>query len=423
MTNAELAARLLLQLVCLLIACRGVGWAIARFRQPQVVGEMIAGFLLGPSFFGWLAPGAQAFLFPAESMSVLYVMSQIGLVLYMFCVGLEFKVRMLAAHGRTAVAVSVAGIAVPFALGGVLALGLLRVGGLFTPAVTSVQAVLFLGAALSITAFPMLARIISERGISGTAVGSLALAAGAINDAAAWIILAMVLSLFTGNSLLAVVAAAGALVYAVAVLVGLRPLLQRIAAHVQGRESISPAVLSLMLGLLALGAWFTDLVGVHAVFGAFLFGAATPRGLLSEGLRRTIEPLTTALLVPLFFVYSGLNTQLGLVSTATLWVIAGVIFLSACLGKGVGCWGAARLSGAGTRDALGVATLMNCRGMVELILLNIGLQRGLITPTLFTMMVLMAIGTTLMTGPLFTYVWGRSREPLLDPSLAADGRS
>jgi Kef-type K+ transport system membrane component KefB len=231
------------------------------------------------------------------------------------------------------------------------------------------------------------------------------------------------LSLFTGNSLLAVVAAAGALVYSIAVAVGLRPLLQRLAAHVQQQDGMSPAILSLMLGLLALGAWFTDRVGVHSVFGAFLLGAATPRGLMSEGLRRTIEPLTTALLVPLFFVYSGLNTQIALVSTGALWMIAWAIFLCACLGKGVGCWGAARLAGAGPRDALGIATLMNCRGMVELILLNIGLQRGLITPTLFTMMVLMAIGTTLMTGPLFSVVWERSKEPAIDPSLATDGRS
>jgi Kef-type K+ transport system membrane component KefB len=405
MTSGELASRLLVQLTCILLACRGVGWFTSRVRQPYVIAEMVAGFLLGPSFFGRLAPDAKAWLFPDETMPVLFVVSQLGLVLYMFCVGLEVRVDLLRRFGRTAVAVSTAGIAAPFLVGGLLALGLVAHGGLFPPGVMPVHAALFMAAAMSITAFPVLARIISERGIAGTAIGSLALAAGALDDAAAWILLAVVLSLFTGNALLASAAVAGAFAYAVFVTIGLRPVLSRLALSAQSDRGVTPRTLTLMLALLVFGAWVTDAAGVHAVFGAFLLGTAVPRGNLASGLRQTIEPVTTALVVPLFFVYSGLNTQLGLLDSAALWGVAGVILLVACAGKGLACWGAARLSGADQRDALGIATLMNARGMVELILLNIGLQRGLITPTLFTMMVLMAIATTVMTGPLFSLVW------------------
>jgi Kef-type K+ transport system membrane component KefB len=422
MTNAELASLLLFQVACLLLACRAVGLLTVRLGQPQVMAEMLAGFLLGPSFFGVVAPQFKTLLFPPESMSVLYVVSQVGLVLYMFCVGMDFRVHLLLQHRRAAVAISAAGIIVPFILGGILAVALLTREGLFPSGVNDVHAVVFMGAAMSITAFPMLARIISERGIAGTAVGSLALAAGAIGDAVAWIILATASSLFAGSSLLALVAAGGALLYGVAVFVGLERLLRKLAADVTRLESIPPSVLTLVLCLLAFAGWFTDLIGAHSVFGAFLLGVAVPRGPLSVGLRRTIEPLTTTFLVPLFFVYTGLNSQLTLVNTGALWAMTGAIFLSACVGKGAACWAAARLAGVRPADALGVATLMNCRGMVELILLNIGLQQGLITPTLFTMMVLMAIGTTLMTGPLFGYVWSRSNEPVMDPSLAAERR-
>jgi Kef-type K+ transport system membrane component KefB len=422
MTNAQLASLLLFQLACLLLACRAVGVVTSRLGQPQVMAEMIAGFLLGPSLFGVVAPQLKALLFPAESMSMLYVVSQVGLVLYMFCVGMDFRIHLLLQHRRAAIGISVAGIIVPFVLGAILAAALLARGGLFPPAVNDFHAIVFMGAAMSITAFPMLARIISERGIAGTTVGSLALAAGATGDAVAWIILAVVSSLFTGNSMLALAAAGGTLCYGIVVFAGLQPLLRRAAARVAHHDSVPPAVLTFVLCLLAFSGWFTDLIGIHSVFGAFLLGVAVPRGPLSVGLRRTIEPLTTGFLVPLFFVYSGLNSQLTLVNTGALWAITGLIFLSACVGKGAACWTAARLAGVSPRDAAGVATLMNCRGMVELILLNIGLQQGLITPTLFTMMVLMAIGTTLMTGPLFGYLWNRSNEPVMDPSLAADRR-
>jgi Kef-type K+ transport system membrane component KefB len=420
MTDSALAALLFVQLMCILAVCRGLGWVFSRVRQPLVVAEMVAGFLLGPSFFGWLMPQTQGRLFPPASLHTLFVLSQVGLVLYMFCVGLEFRVDLVTRYRRRAIGVSAAGIAVPFVLGGVLAIVMVRSGGFFTEHVTPLHAVLFLGAAMSITAFPMLARIISERGIAGTTIGSLALAAGAMDDAAAWIIVAIVLSSFTGNAALGLAAAGGALLYVVLVFLGVRRFLGRLAAAAERNDAMPPGAFVTVLCLLACGAWFTDLVGIHSVFGAFVLGVSVPRGALSRELRRTIEPLTMALLVPLFFVYSGLNTRLMLIDTWPLWIMTAVVFLTACAGKGLACWAAARLSGATSRDALAIATLMNARGMVELILVNLGLQRGLITPTMFAILVLMAIGTTVMTGPLFSLIWEREGERAVDRGLAAD---
>ena len=420
MSDSALAALLFLQLAIILAVCRGVGVVARRVRQPLVVAEMVAGFLLGPSLFGWLAPATHAQLFPAVSLHAIYVISQIGVALYMFCVGLEMRMDIIAQYRRRAVAISTAGIVVPFALGGVLAVVMVSRGGLFTEHVRPIHAVLFLGAAMSITAFPVLARIISERGISGTVVGSLALAAGAIDDAAAWIVLAIVLSSFTGNGTIALAAAGGTIMFVVAVFVGVRPILKRLASHADAHDAVPPSMLVTILALVAFGAWFTDIIGIYSVFGAFVLGVSVPRGVLSRELHGKIEPLTTALLVPLFFVYAGLNTRLMLVNTPALWMLTAAVFLTACAGKGIACWSAARAAGESSRDALAVATLMNARGMVELILINIGFQRGLITPTLFTILVLMAIGTTLMTGPAFSLVWERSARPAVEPWLATD---
>lgn len=413
MSDAQFAAFLFLQLAFILVVCRAVGLIARYFGQPQVVAEMVAGFLIGPSFFGWIAPDAQTALFPIEMRRVLFALSQVGLVLYMFCVGLEFRADLLARYARRAMAISLAGILAPFALGGALGLAMLRSGGFFTADVQPFHAVLFVGSAMSITAFPMLARIIYERGISGTALGTMALAAGAMDDAVAWVLLAVVIGSFGGSAALGLWAAFGGTAYAVAVFGIGRPALGRLSAIVERREELPHWVLSTVLAALALGAWFTDLVGIYSVFGAFILGAAMPRGRMSTELQRVIEPMTTSLLLPLFFVYSGLNTQLGLVDTPWLWMVTLAVFIAACAGKGAACWFAARLTGATNRDALGVATLMNARGLMELILLNIGLQRGLITPTLFTILVLMAIATTVMTYPLFGRVYWVP-EPELD---------
>jgi len=229
-----------------------------------------------------------------------------------------------------------------------------------------------------------------------------------------------VLSSFTGNAALAFVAAGGAGLYVAMVWLGVRRLLERLARSAEHDEALSSPVLVTVLCLLACGAWFTDLVGIHAVFGAFVLGVSVPRGVLARELRRAIEPLTMTLLVPLFFVYSGLNTRLLLLDSPALWAMTAIVFATACAGKGLACWGAARATGARPRHALAIATLMNARGMVELILVNLGRERGLITPTLFAMLVLMAIGTTVMTGPIFSAIWDGETESGVDPRLVAD---
>jgi Kef-type K+ transport system membrane component KefB len=423
MTNLQLSIHFLLQLAVILAACRLMGLLARRLGQAQVVAEMVTGFLLGPSLFGWFAPDVSAQVFPKATMPTMYVVSQLALTLYMFTTGLEFDRRSVRQQLGHAAAVSIGGIAGPFAAACLVAWPLFNAGGFFAPSMSLPQAMLFMGAAMSITAFPVLARIIHERGLTGTALGSLALAAGASNDAAAWLVLAIVVGSVSGNMTIAAVAAGGMLAYVAAVLLIGRPLLGRLARRADDEGKVSHGALSNALLLLMIGAVFTDAVGVHAVFGAFVLGAAMPRGVLSRELYRLMAPLTTTLLLPLFFVYTGLNTSITLVNTPTLWGIAALIFAAACLGKGLACWLAARLSGADRRDALGLGTLMNARGLMELVLLNIGLERGLITPTLYTMLVLMAIGTTLMTYPLFGFLYRHAPAPdSAERELAATSR-
>lgn len=407
MTNFELSIRFFFQLAFILAMCRVVGLIAKRFGQPQVVGEMIAGVVMGPSLFGLLFPAAQGHIFPKNSLTITYSVAQIGLVLYMFLIGLEFQVDLIRKRLRSAASVSLAGILTPFALGSLLALALVGDGQFFAPNVQRWEAMLFMGAAMSITAFPMLARIIHERGLTGTSLGTLALAAGSMDDAAAWCILAIVLASFNSNPSIALFAIGGGVLYALVVLTIGSRLLKRLGERVEREGKLSDGVFTFVLMLLMVGAWITDAVGIYAVFGAFILGAAMPRGLFAVEIQQRVEPLTTNFLLPLFFVYSGLNTRLGLVDTAMLWVVALVVLLAACFGKGIACWLAARLNGEDNREALAIGTLMNARGLMELIILNIGLERGVITPRLFTIMVMMAIVTTLMASPVFEFVYRR----------------
>ena len=410
MTPLDLSIRFFLQLVLILGACQATGWVFRRIGQSQVVSEMIAGVLLGPSLFGWLFPSAAAYVFPAASMPILFAVAQVGLVLYMFLVGLEFDLALIRERVRSAASVSAAGIAAPFVLGGLLAW---RLHGdhawpLFGERVTVAQAVLFMGAAMSITAFPMLARIVHEQGLSRTPLGTLVLAAGSVDDAAAWCLLAIVLSAFSGDPALAALAIGGGGIFLVLMLGPVRRLLAPLGARVAREDGMSPALFVRVLVLLMLCAFATDAMRIYAVFGAFLTGAAMPKGRFAEEVASRVEPLTVGLLLPLFFVYSGLNTKIGLVSTPALAALGLVILLAATAGKGLACWGAARLVGESRRDALATGVLMNARGLMELIILNIGLERGIIQPTLFTLMVLMAVVTTLVATPLFERVYPRA---------------
>ena len=407
MTTAQLSVAFFLQMFVILAVARGVGFLARRIGQPQVVGEMIAGVLLGPSLFGYFAPELQQHLFPKESLKILYVGAQLGVGLYMFLVGVDFKTELFKSRARSAAAVSISGMVVPFGLGALLAIWLVGVPNLFSPKATTVEAMLFLGAAMAITAFPMLARIIYERGLTGTPLGTLALAAGAIDDAAAWCVLAIVLASFGDGPMVAVKAIAGGVAYGVIITTLGRKLLKPLGDAVERAGKLSNTALAVVLMLFMLAAWTTDTIGIHAVFGGFLLGVAMPRGVLTRELQKQLEPITVVLFLPMFFTFSGLNTRLDMVNSAQMLFIALVVLLAACLGKGAACWAAARMTGEDNRTALAVGTLMNARGLMELIILNIGLQKGVIELGLFSIMVLMAIITTLMASPIFEWVYGR----------------
>lgn len=412
MSNFEISVLFFLQLALILGTCRAVGWIARGFGQPPVVAEMIAGVVIGPSLFGLLWPEAQTWLFPPEARVVLYVFAQVGLTLYMFLVGLEFDTNLIRRRLSSAASVSLAGILVPFALGCALGAALIRLTGFFTDGVSLWEGMFFLGAAMSITAFPMLARIIHERGLAGTSLGTLALAAGLINDAAAWCVLALVLASFQQDATIAIFAIGGGVLYAISLLTVGKPFLGRLGTIAEREQGVDGWLLTLVLILVMLSSWLTDRIGIYAVFGAFIMGVAMPRGRFAHEVQRLLEPLVSNLLLPCFFVYSGLSTRIGLVDSPMLWGIALLVLLAACLGKGVACWAAARLNGEPPREAMAIGALMNARGLMELIMLNIGLELGVITPTLFTIMVLMAVATTLIASPIFEWVYWRARAPM-----------
>jgi Kef-type K+ transport system membrane component KefB len=401
----------LLQMFVILAGCRLFGWLVRRWlRQPQVIGEMIAGVVLGPSLLGLLAPEVQSYLFPSESKQVLYVVSQLGIGLYMFLVGLDFRSDDFRANAPAAVAVSIAGIVVPFLVAIIGTPFLMRVPDLFGENVSTFIATLFLGAAIAITAFPVLARIIDERGLSGSLIGTLSLSAAAIGDAIAWCVVAVVLASIGAGPAVAVLAIVGGMILSAAMIfLGPRLFasLGRIAEreHASGQR-LSTTVLAAALMLFTLCAWFADFIGLHAVFGGFLIGTAMPRGVFAARLKELLEPFTLVFLLPVFFTYSGLNTQLATVDTWPLMWIALAILVASIFSKFAACWAAARLTGLDHRSALGIGALMNARGLTELIILNIGLSAGIIGPALFSMMVFMAIVTTLMASPLFECVYG-----------------
>lgn len=420
MSNLQLVILLFAQLTAILATCRIVGWLGRRFLgQTQVVMEMVAGVVLGPSLFGLLAPGLQARLFPRQleivadagtvavthpSMAVLYALSQLGLVLYMFLIGIELDLGQLRGRARGAGLVSGAGILVPFVLGGALALPLLARDDLFAPAMSTSAAVIFLGASMSITAFPMLARMLYERGLASSRMGTLALAAGAAGDAFAWCLLALVLARFDGQPSLALVTLGGGLLFGLAVLTVGRRVLRHLAQRFVREGELGTGTYTGVLLVLMASALLSDAIGIYAVFGAFFVGAAMPRGALARAVVARTEPLTVSLLLPIFFVFSGLNTRIGLVDSTDLWAVTATIVVIAVVGKGVACTLAARVAGESWHDSLRIGTLMNARGLMELIILNIGLERGLITPTLFAVMVLMAIITTVITSPIFDWI-------------------
>ncbi|MFG3252523.1 cation:proton antiporter [Streptomyces sp. NPDC048172] len=400
MTPAELGPAFFLAVVVILVVCKAVSRLLLMVGQPPVVGEMLAGVVLGPSVLGALLPGVESGLFPQDLRPVLYVVGQIGLVAFMFRVGWEFRVDRLAGIARSAGLVSAAGVLLPVALGVLLVVTVgERTGALADDVPMSVSA-LFVGVALAVTAFPMLARIISERGLTDTRHGALSLGAGAVDDVVAWILLAGVFALASGSAGLVSLAVVGGLGLVVAMAVVVR---------LHGRTTLladratPESLLLVLIGALFLVAWYTDEIGLYAVFGAFSLGLVFPR---SEQLDRTVETLKPVgtLFLPLFFTYSGLNTDFTLLGDGPVLLFTAGCVVVAVVGKFGACWLAARAAGEPGAVALRVGALMNARGLMQLIALNLGLAAGIVTQALFSALVVVAIVTTVMATPLLAWI-------------------
>lgn len=405
MSNQELAIKFYFILAVILASIRIIGYLGKKLGQTQVVCEMITGVILGPSLFGLVFPDFYALVFPKQAIPVVYCVSQVGLVLYMFLIGVEFNVDLIKKRLHSALSISLAGIMSPFLLGSILAYFISSDTTLFSDKVLAWEAIVFTGAAMSITSFPMLARIIYEKGLSGTSLGTLVLAAGSIDDVLAWCLLAVATASFSGNHNIAYMAIGGGIIYALVVLLIVKPLLCHLEEKVINDRKISGPILGFILLLVMLSSFYTDYIGIYAVFGAFIMGIAMPRGVISRELERILEPITTNFLLPLFFIYFGLNTKFNLIFSSRMLLITLIAILLACLGKGITCWAVARLNKEKNKEALVIGILMNARGLMELILLNIGLEKGIITQTFYTMMVIMAIVTTVMTSPIFEAIY------------------
>lgn len=406
---------LLGQLLVILAAARLAGLAVSRLGQPRVIGEIFAGIALGPSLLGSIAPSASHALFPPEQLVPLAALSQLGVLLFMFTVGLRLDRDALRGRVRAAVAVSHASIVIPFALGGALAPWLyprLAGEGLGNAGVGLLPFTLFLGAAMSVTAFPVLARILTERGLLGTRLGAVAIACAAVDDVTAWCILAGVVAVARVEHALGSFAwtliAVGAYA-ALAMTLGRTALTALDRWRTARRLSVTSEAVGLAVLLALASALVTEWAGVHALFGAFLAGAIMPRtsGLARE-LADRVEPVVGTVFLPVFFAYTGLRTNIGLVNGAELWGICAAVIAAAVVGKLGGSAIAARLTGTPWREATALGALMNTRGLMELVVLNIGLELGVISPTLFAMMVLMALVTTCMTTPLLQLLLGRA---------------
>jgi len=404
---------LLVQIIVILLTARLTGWLFRKIHQPQVIGEMVAGILLGPSLLGWVAPNVSRVLFPVNSLPFLSVLSQIGLLIFMFLVGLELNPKLLRKRSHTAVITSHASILVPFLLGALLALYLYP--RLSDDSVPFTHFALFMGTAMSITAFPVLARILTERRLLRTSLGGVAIACAAVDDVTAWSILAGVVLLVraTSGGHLLWLTVFGSLSFIALMLLFGRRALRHLEAKYQRTGEVSKDLIAIILLVVVSSSLATEWLGIHALFGAFLAGAIMPKDQnFVRTLTEKLEDVTVVLLLPLFFSFTGLRTSIGLVSGSQMWFYCALIITVAVAGKFGGATIAARVSGMSWPEASALGVLMNTRGLVELVVLNIGLDIGVISPALFAMMVMMALTTTFMTTPLLDFIFLRSCEAL-----------
>lgn len=407
-------AMLLLQIAAIIAVARLFAYLFTRIGQPSVIGEIVAGIVLGPSVVGYWLPGTFEFLFPAGSLVNLQFMSQVGLVLFMFVIGMELDLGVLKGRAHDAVVVSHASIIIPYALGVGLAYGLYA--GFAPPTVPFLSFALFMGIAMSITAFPVLARIVQERGLTRTRLGALAVTCAAADDITAWSILAAVIAIVKAGTPVSALYSMGAAMVYVAFMVGvLRPFLRRVGEAHGERRSLGRPVVAGMFLVMLLSAWATEVIGIHALFGAFLAGAIMPPNLSFRRLLiGKLEDVSVVLLLPLFFVFTGLRTRIGLLTDGHLWLTCAAVIGVAVLGKFGGTLIAARFTGNNWKDSLSLGALMNTRGLMELVVLNIGYDLGVLNAEMFAMMVLMALVTTFMTGPALSLIERVFRKPEQD---------
>ncbi|WP_333694077.1 cation:proton antiporter [Flavobacterium sp.] len=397
-------AILLAQIVTIILVARMFGWICKKIGQPSVIGEIIAGIVLGPSLFGMYFPEFSANLFPTESLGNLQFLSQIGLILFMFVIGMELDLKVLQNKAHDAVVVSHASIIIPFALGMGLAYYIYES---FAPeGVQFASFGLFLGIAMSITAFPVLARIVQERGLHKTRLGTMVITCAAADDITAWCLLAAVIAIVKAGSFVSsLYIIALAAIYVLLMLKLVRPFLKRVGDLYSTKEKLSKPVVAIFFITLIVSSYATEIIGIHALFGAFMAGAIMPDNMRFRTLFiEKVEDVSIVLLLPLFFVFTGLRTQIGLLNDMYLWKVTGLIILVAVIGKFVGSALAARFVGQNWRDSLTIGALMNTRGLMELVVLNIGYDLGVLTPEVFAMMVIMALATTFMTGPLLNLI-------------------
>jgi Kef-type K+ transport system membrane component KefB len=397
---------LVLQVAVVLTACRLTGALFRKFQQPRVVGEMFAGIMLGPSLLGWIAPHFSAYLFPASSLGFLNALSQIGVIIFMFLVGLGINPKELQKEGHAAVLSSHVSITAPFVLAAFLALYLYP--RLSDDSVAFTSFALFMGAAMSITAFPVLARILQERKMMHSRLGTVAIACAAVDDVTGWIILAYIVVLIRAahSSTSIWVTLGGIVVFALIMIYGVQRLLQRIFLNAYEKWGhLSENRMAFMILLVLASSLLTESLGIHLLFGAFLMGAIMPKE--PKFVRYVLdrfETITVTLLLPLFFAFTGLRTNIGLVKGPTMWMYCGLIILVATVGKLGGSTIAARVTGMPWRESAGLGILMNARGLMELVILDVGLDIGVISPALFSMMVMMALVTTFMTTPALNVI-------------------
>ncbi|WP_223607277.1 cation:proton antiporter [Chryseobacterium sp. OSA05B] len=397
-------ALLLAQIVTIILVARLFGWICMKIKQPTVIGEMIAGIVLGPSLLGMYFPEFSAFLFPKESLGNLQFLSQIGLILFMYIVGMELDLSVLRKKAHDAVVISHASIIIPFALG--IGLSYFVYQEFAPEGIQFTSFALFIAISMSITAFPVLARIVQERNLQKTKLGTIVITCAAADDITAWCILAAVIAIVKAGSFTSsIYVIIMAIAYVFLMIKIVRPFLKRIGDLQAGKNTISKPMVAIFFLTLILSAYATEVIGIHALFGAFMAGAIMPENAKFRTLFiDKVEDVALVLLLPLFFVFTGLRTQIGLLNDGHLWLTAGFIILTAVTGKFIGSALTARFVGINWKESLTIGALMNTRGLMELIVLNIGYDLGVLSPEIFAMLVIMALFTTFMTGPALDFI-------------------